>query len=232
MTSRLRAVASRAALLALCGALGLPLLDRPAPAAGPAAGMEELGAPPAGVYALDPAHASLLFRVDHLGFSDYTARFRRFDAELTFDPDDPEACAVVASVEVASLETDFEQEGYDFNAQLTGPDWLDAAQHPQMTFRSRRVETTGPRSARIHGDLTLRGVTRPLVLEATFNGGYAGHPYDPGGSRIGFSARGTLLRSQYGVDQGIPPAGSTLGVSDAVEIIIEAEFLRPADAAR
>ena len=61
----------------------------------------------------------------------------------------------------------------------------------------------------------------------TYNGGYGGNPYDPAGSRIGFSAHGTLNRSDFGVSQGIPAPGSTMGVSDAVEIIIEAEFTRP-----
>lgn len=231
MLRPLGALAGRAGVLVLCGALCLPLLAPPAPAAGPAAGFDELGAPPPGRYALDPTHASLIFRVDHLGLSDYTARFKRFDAELAFDPERPEDCAVVATVEVASLETDFPLPDYDFNAQLTGPEWLDAAEHPEMVFRSIRIEPTGPRSARVHGELTLLGVTRPLVLEATFNGGYAGHPMDPGGSRIGFSARGRLLRSDYGLDHGLPPAGSTLGVGDAVEVIVEAEFLRPPDGA-
>jgi polyisoprenoid-binding protein YceI len=234
MTSRPSASAPRAALLVpraafvLCGALCLQLLGGPAPAAGPAAGLDELGAPPAGVYQLDPTHASLIFRVDHLGLSDYTARFKRFDAELTFDPASPADCAVEASIEVASLETDFPDPGYDFNAELTGPNWLDATQYPTMTFRSTRVELTGERSARLHGTFTLRGIMKPVTLEATFNGGYAGHPMDPGGSRIGFSAQGTLKRSDFGIDYGVPPAGSTLGVSDAVEFVIEAEFLRPA----
>lgn len=216
--------------LVLCG-LFLCLFAVPGgPARAQAVPEPDVADPPAGVYALDPAHASLLFRVDHLGFSMYTARFTRFEAELTFDPDDPEACAVAASVEVASLETDYPFDDLDFDAQLTGPEWLDAAQYPRMTFRSTRIETTGPRSARVHGDLTLHGVTRPLVLEATFNGGYGGHPYDPGGARIGFSARGTLSRSAFGVDLGLPAPGSTIGVGDRVEFAIEAEFLRPRDA--
>lgn len=225
MTSRLHGAARRGRALLfwslVCLAASSATLGRGASAAEAPA--------PAGVYVLDPTHASLIFRVDHLGFSRYTARFKRFDAELRFDPADPTACAVTASVEVASLETDFPDPAYDFNAQLTGPEWLDAARHPQMTFRTRRVEPTGPSSARVHGDFTLRGVTRPVILEAAFNGGYAGHPLDPGGSRIGFSARGSLLRSAFGIDLGIPPPGSSMGVGDAVEFIIEAEFLRPRD---
>ena len=69
-----------------------------------------------------------------------------------------------------------------------------------------------------------------MVLEATFNGGYAGHPLDPH-ARIGFSAHGTLLRSEFGISYGIPAPGTTMGVSDAVEVVLEAEFNGPAWAA-
>ena len=79
---------------------------------------------------------------------------------------------------------------------------------------------------RVRGDLTLQGVTRPIVLEATFNGGYAGHPMDPN-ARIGFSAQGTLKRSEFGIAQGIPAPGTTMGVSDEVNVVIEAEFTGP-----
>jgi polyisoprenoid-binding protein YceI len=185
-------------------------------------------AAPAGEYRIDKSHTSILFRVDHLGFSRYTARFLRYDATLQLDPANPSAAQLTATVETASLETDYpDPETLDFNAMLTGPQWLNAEAHPQMRFVSRRIEMTGPATARIHGDFTLRGITRPLVLEARFNGGYAGHPYERN-ARIGFSAHGTLLRSEYGVDLGIPAPGTTMGVSDAVEIIIETEFTGPA----
>jgi polyisoprenoid-binding protein YceI len=95
-----------------------------------------------------------------------------------------------------------------------------------MTFKSTKVELTGANTARITGDLTMRGVTLPVTLDATFNGGYAGHPYDPH-ARIGFSARGALQRAAFGVKEGVPPPGSTMGVSDNVDIIIEAEFNGP-----
>ena len=80
------------------------------------------------------------------------------------------------------------------------------------------------------GELGLHGVTAPITLETTFNGGYASFALDPSGSRIGFSAGARCMRSAFGIAFGIPPAGSTIGVGDAVEIIIEAEFTRKADA--
>lgn len=182
---------------------------------------------PAGDYKLDKAHASLIFRVDHLGFSKYTARFKQFDAQLKFDPANLAASSVTVTVDPRSLETDYPDPAkHDFNAALQGEQWLDAAKYPEIAFRSTAVEVTAPNAMRITGDFSLHGVTRPLTLQATFNGGYRGHPMDPN-ARIGFSAKGTLKRSDFGIPYGIPAAGTTMGVSDEVEFIIEVEFSGP-----
>jgi len=212
--------------LALAALLALALLaPRSAGAEGPGAATTSVATGlPAGAYRLDRAHASLTFRVNHLGFSNYTARFTDFDASLTLDPAHPQTAEVTATVNPASLTLDNPPPG--FEADLRGPAWLDAQAFPKITFQSRRVEMTGPNSARIIGDFTLHGVTRPVVLEAVFNGGYAGHPMDPH-ARIGFSAHGALNRSEFGIAYGIPQPGSKMGVSDGVEVIIEAEFSGP-----
>jgi len=182
---------------------------------------------PAGRYTLDLSHGRLIFRVSHLGFSNYTALFTDFAAELDFDPANPEAMALTATVDPASIQTHFPDPEFDFNAYLAGPDFLDAAAFPEITFASTRVRMTAPDKAAVTGALTLHGVTRPITLRVTFNGGYAPQSFDPGGARIGFSATGTLFRSDFGIDMGIPAPGTTLGVSDAVEIVIEAEFINP-----
>ena len=182
---------------------------------------------PAGDYALDRAHASLIFRVNHLGFSNYTARFKRFDAKLRFDPVNLGASRVTATIDARSIETDYpDPDKLDFNAELQNEKWLNTAKYPQITFRSTRVEVTGPNEMRITGTLDLHGMSNPVVLVAKFNGGYAGHPFDPH-ARIGFSGHGTLKRSDFGVSFGIPAPGSTLGVGDNVDFIIEAEFSGP-----
>lgn len=183
---------------------------------------------PAGTYKLDKSHASLIFKVDHLSFSNYTARFKHFDATLQFDPNNPSAASVVATVDVNSLETDYpEPEKHDFNKQLEGAEWLDAMKFPQMTYRSKRITVTNGNQLHIDGELDLHGFKQPVALEATYNGGYAGFSMDPH-ARIGFSAHGSLKRSQFGVAYGIPQPGSTMGVGDDVQIIIEAEFSGPA----
>lgn len=194
----------------------------------PASGMMESPVPteaPAGPYTLDKAHSTLLFRVNHIGFSRYTASFKNFDATLELDPKNPETASVTATIDPRSLQIAAPPLG--FLDKLLGPQWLNASEHPEITFKSTAVGMTGENTARVAGDLTMRGVTQPVVLDVTFNGGYAGHPYDPN-ARIGFSARGSFSRSAFGVDYGVPEPGTTMGVGDTVEVVIEAEFTGPA----
>lgn len=179
---------------------------------------------PTGNYKLDKTHASLIFRVDHLGFSNYTARFKRFDASLDFNPAEPRKSMVTAIVDVSSLETDFPNTAtMNFNKMLLGKMWFNAAKYPQIKFVSKEIVMTGKNSADIVGEITMHGVTKPLTLKTVYNGGYAGHRMDPN-ARIGFSATGYLNRSDFGISFGIPEKNSKMGVSDKVEIILEVEF--------
>jgi polyisoprenoid-binding protein YceI len=225
------------ATLAACAQKDAPsqATNEPAQAA-PAPATEPAGEPsrtaalapdvPAGDYKMDPAHSTLIFRVDHLGFSKYTARFRRFDAQLRFDPRNLTATQLTATVDPRSIETDFPDPKYNFNAELAGEQWLDAAKFPEIAFRTTRVEDLGNQAMRVHAELTMRGVTRPIVLDATYNGGYVGHPMDPH-ARVGFSAHGVLRRSEFGISGGIPQAGANMGVGDRVAVAIETEFNGP-----
>ncbi len=207
-------------LLGACAAIALASGAVPAGAAVKAVATTA----PSGTYTLDHAHADLTFRVVHMGFSHYTARFGKFDAKLQLDTAHPENSSVTATIDPASLELNNPPEG--FHAELIGPHWLDSGKFPQMTFKSTKVEMTGPDTAKITGAFSLHWITQPVVLEAKFNGGYPGFSMDPHG-RVGFSAHGELQRSAFGIAYGIPAKGSNLGVSDAVEIRIEAEFTGP-----
>jgi len=184
----------------------------------------ETGAP-AGEYRLDKYHASLVFRVDHLGYSFYTASFSDFDATLQFDPANPEAMSVTATIDAATLDLPNPPEG--FYNDLMGPDWFRVSEFPKIAYRSTGVTLTGANTARVDGALTMLGETAPVALDVTFNGGYPGfHPHDPQG-RIGFSAQGSLSRSAFGMTAGLPPEGSNLGAMDAVTFRVDAEFLGP-----
>jgi polyisoprenoid-binding protein YceI len=134
---------------------------------------------------------------------------------------------LTATVNPASVETHYPDPEIDFNATIAGPEFLDAAQFPAITFTSTIVTLTGTETADVTGDLTLHGVTLPLTLQVTYNGGYGANDFDPGGARIGFSATGSLMRSAYGIGYGIPAPGTEFGVSDEVKIIIETEFSNP-----
>lgn len=183
---------------------------------------------PAGVYKLEKSHASLIFRVNHLGFSNYTARFKRFDAELKFDPKKPAESQVTATIDPTSIETDYpDAKKLNFNSVLQSKQWLGVVQFPRIKFRSTKVELTGKNTAKIIGELSLHGITKTVVLNAVFNGGYAGHVMDPSGARIGFSATGSLNRSDFGISFGIPDKDSNLGVGDKVEFTLEVEFTKP-----
>lgn len=187
---------------------------------------EGLGAPAAGDYTLDHHHASVLFRVLHLGFSHYTGRFTTFDATMTFDPANAGVSKLTATIDPNSLDVPSPPQG--FLDELKGKQFLDTAAYPEMKFVSTKIEKTSDNTGKVTGDFTLHGVTKPVTLEVTFNGGYAGIPGMDPQARAGFSAHGTLKRSEFGIAYGIPSAATGgMGVSDDVEIIIEAEFNGP-----
>lgn len=180
---------------------------------------------PPGEYRLDKSHASFVFKVDHITYSDYTGSFDTFDATLTFDPAQPEKMSVIATIDVGSLDIPSPPAG--FLDELKSPAWINAVGFPSMTYRSTAVSLTGPDTARVDGELEFRGFRAPVALDVTFNGGYADFPpYDPN-ARIGFSAKGALKRSDFGVTLAIPTDKAPVGVGDEVSFEIEAEFNGP-----
>ncbi len=177
----------------------------------------EIGDAPSGAYRLDPNHASVIWRVAHAGgLSRYVARFDTFDAALEFDPDNPAASRLEATLDPMSVNTglpDFDQEIATANGLLNGDAF------PEMRFISTSVEMTGENTANVTGDLSFRGESRPVTLAVTFNGS----SFDPlrFSDVIGFSAETTFLRSEFGAT-----AYLNFGVGDEVEVLIEAEFVR------
>ena len=181
---------------------------------------------PAGEYKTDHSHTALTFTVSHLGYSHYTAQFKAIDARLTLDPAHPERAAL--SVEIDPLSLDLPAPPKGFHDELMGSSWFDAKAFPKITFISNKIEMTGANTAKVTGDLTLHGITKPVAMDVTFNGGYAGMAGMDPNARIGFSASGKLKRSDFGIAYGIPAAGTTMGVSDDVNFRIETEMTGPA----
>jgi len=172
----------------------------------------------AGAYALEKPHASLIWRVKHMGLSNYTARFADFDATLDFDPANVEASTLKAVINPMSVRTDHPTDaGWD---ERIGRDLFKGEQFPQIVFQSTSIRKTGEFTGAVTGDLSFMGVTKPVTLDVTFNGAANAAALYQGRDAIGFSARGVLKRSEFGSTR------YAAFVGDEVEIIIEAEFTR------
>lgn len=184
---------------------------------------------PAGRYRLDPTHASLLWRISHFGLSNYTARFTRFDVQLDFDPADLARSTAQATIDMASIETDYPPglNKRDWNGDLRGEKFFNVGKFREATWRSTKVQSVDGNRMRVAGDLALLGVSAPVPLEVTLNAGFRSRP-PTNLPTIGFSARGTLDRRAFGMLTPPPPTPPGAGVSAMVEIIIEAEFILPA----
>lgn len=178
---------------------------------------------PAGAYVNDKTHSSLVWKVKHQGLSWYTARFTSFDAELNFDSADVTKSSLNVTIDPMTVETDYEvnrPEGNDadFSNELaTDERFFNAGAHPEITFTSTSIEATGEDTGKVTGNLTFLGVTKPVTLDVTLNG----HRNDPRRQKhkLGFSATGTIMRSEWGLDALIPAQG------DEVRLEIETEFV-------
>jgi polyisoprenoid-binding protein YceI len=176
---------------------------------------------PAGKYDIDPTHASVTWKVSHMGLSNYTARFTKFDASIELNPAALEKSTVHAKIDASSIRTDYPYpEKKDFDKKIiTGEDWFNAPAFPTISFVSKNIEITGEKTGIVTGDLTFLGVTKPVALDVVFNGAMAEHPYKKVAA-LGFSATATLTRSDFGMDIYTPSIG------DEVSVIIEAEFIK------
>jgi polyisoprenoid-binding protein YceI len=164
-------------------------------------------------YKIDPNHTHILFFVDHLGFAKMIGLFTNFTGGISFDPAKPEASKLNVAIKTASLQTHFPPRDSD----LKGADWFNVKEFPQMTFVGSSFTKKDDKSGEIVGNLTLLGVTKPVTLEVTFN--KAGRRGD-GADTVGFSARGSLKRSDFGMK-------TDLGyIGDDVDLIIETEATR------
>jgi polyisoprenoid-binding protein YceI len=167
-----------------------------------------------GTYAIEPTHTRVLFAVDHMGTSTWYGDFTHASGTLKLDPKTPAASSVEVSVPMASVSTT----NSVLDGELKSADWFDAAKFPTMTFKSTKVTVTGPGRASVAGELTLHGVTKPIVLEARFKG--AGPSPMTKAYMVGFDATGKIKRSQFGVTKYVPLVG------DEVDLILSAPFVR------
>ena len=165
-------------------------------------------------YSFDTVHSQIIFHVDHLGFSKSEGEFLDFDGQLIFDEEAPEASSVNVTIDTSSISLDDQA----WDDHMKNSDFFNVAQFPAITFNSTAVETTGEKTGKIHGDLTILGVTKPVTLDVVYNKSGV-HPYSQK-YVSGFSATTSLNRSDFGMEYGLP------GIGDNVDINIEVEAIR------
>jgi len=168
-------------------------------------------------YVLDPSHSQIVFKYDHLGFSTTTGMFSGFEGTIELDADNPAASAVNVNFPAESLITGWPAREEHF----LGEDFFGSEANPAVTFTSTSVEVTGENTGLITGDLTLNGITKPVVLDATMNQ-LGEHPL-ANLPLAGFDATATLLRTDFDMGAFAP------FVSDEIEIAISIEALVPAE---
>lgn len=168
---------------------------------------------PAGDYALDPRHASLVVKIPHMGgFSRYTMRFNKLQGSFAYDPAAWQNTKVVIAVDPKSIDT---EDGL-FNKTVAG--YFEPDKYPVIRFDSTGLTAAAEGRGQLTGDLTFHGVTKPVTLDVEFNG--VGPGLLGAGTRMGFSGTGRIKRSEFGVTGGRPFAG------DTVDLIFEVEFVK------
>lgn len=171
-----------------------------------------------GTWKLDPSHTQVGFAVKHLMISTVKGRFTKVDGSAGIDPVTG-APSVDVSIDVASISTGDEKR----DAHLRSPDFFQADAHPTMQFRAGRIDGDLEARFALHGELTIRGTTRPVVLEVT-NEGHARDPW--GGDRLGVTASTRISRREFGLEWNVALETGGVLVGDEVRIMIEAQFVR------
>ena len=177
------------------------------------------GSAEARLYRIDPQHTTVLFRVRHL-FTTVTGRFRTFEGTISFDPQHPQATRVEGTIDAASLDTNVAKR----DKHLRSPAFFYVEKYPKITFKSTKVTDIDRKHLRgkLHGILTIRGVSKPIVLDVQF----LGEGQDPwGNTRAGFHAETTIDRKDFGLtwNEALETGGFLVG--DEVKIEIDAEAL-------
>lgn len=168
---------------------------------------------------IDPSHSEIQLSVRHMMISKVRGRFESFEGQVNFNEENPAASSVDVNIDAASISTrDGQRDGH-----LKSADFLNADEYPVLRFKSNRVEVTGEKTGRIFGDLTIRDVTRPVVLDAVYSG-QAKSPW--GTTSAGFSATTSFDRTDWGLgwNQALETGGILVG--NKVDVTIELELIK------
>ncbi len=168
-------------------------------------------------WTLDSAHSQIEFAVKHMMVTTVRGQFRKFTAEVDFDEEHPEHSSVVAHIDASSVETGMEAR----DAHLRSADFFDVATYPELVFRSTGIERRGD-DYRIRGELTIRGESKPVVLEAEIGGIV---PNMQGGRRAGFSASTKISRKAWGLSWNVALETGGWLVGDEIKISLDIALL-------
>lgn len=167
----------------------------------------------AGQYVIDPDHATLLWKINHLGFSTFVGRFNDIDASLDFDAEN----VANSSLEVVISTTSLDINNAEFSEELRGSNWFDVETFPQAVYRTTSLLESDGNTFVFAGELTLLGVTAPVNININFHGG--GRNFLTRKNTIGFSASASFMRSEFGLSR-----FTSFGVGDEIELEIHIEF--------
>ena len=168
-----------------------------------------------GTYTVEPTHTRVLFAVSHMGFTTWYGQFTHVSGSLTLDPKALAASALDITIPTNTVSTT----NTTLDGELNSPAWFDTAKYPTIEFKSTKIVRTGHDTAKVTGELTFHGVTRPETLNVTFNASgvnMLSHQYT-----VGFNATGQIRRSDFNQKTYVPLIG------DDVSLIISAAFVKP-----
>jgi polyisoprenoid-binding protein YceI len=171
-------------------------------------------------YKIDPGHSNVGFSIRHF-FSKVPGRYKTYEGTIVLDPKDLAKTAINVTIDAGSIDTGLA----DRDKHLASPDFFDTAKFPKITFVSTEVTATGPKKATVKGNLTMKGVTKPVSMEAEILG-FSPDPW--GGYRGGFEAKTTINRNDFGVSWNKAVEGGGMVLSDEVEIVLNIEGAREA----
>jgi polyisoprenoid-binding protein YceI len=172
-------------------------------------------------WVIDPTHSEIQFKVKHLVISTVTGSFKSFEGTVETDGDDLTTANINFSADIASIDTNQAQR----DEHLRSAEFFDAENHPKMTFTSSSLEKTGEDTYKLKGDLTIKGVTKPVVLDAEYGGAMTDFY---GQNKAGFEINGKINRKDFGLTWSATTEAGGVVVGDEIKLVINIQLIKQA----
>ena len=170
-------------------------------------------------YVIDPQHSDLEFKIRHLMISSVRGRFTKFEASMDSASDNFSDAKIECTIYVDSIDTSITER----DAHLKSPDFFNVEKYPNMFFKSESLKEVGKNTYEVQGSLTIKNISRPITLIATYNGSDVDHY---GQEKFGFEMNGTINREDWGLDFNVTGGRSTLLIGDEVKLNLEVQMMR------